>query len=604
VLTFQHSAGSSKAATELNGWLRSYSRSPIVSAKEIRAILDENKELFYACAFRVMRQFDDSAGSRFLAGLLLERGLLLPAFCDPALPDQRVRGIIQAILAEDAASDLVLVKAIVDQALSNQTPAALKALMRVINNLEKLTDARRIVPRLLPLLRHPDLRLRSKVVRIVGCCGRNKQWVARQLADADPRIRANAVEGLWGIDDPESRELLRSVAHDDNNRVVGNALLGLYRAGDCEAITALLRMAAGIPPLFRATAAWVMGETGDPRFRDALKTLAGVDDPVVRKRAAASLSALEAEAAKPELNLPWRVAALGDPDPPESEEAETGELDYARIERRVRVAVQCADGSEPPPIPGTQLWISEDKQPVLDYCVETLRVPNTLVLAFLIPLAADGAEIPAIGGALRALIWKRPRDAWAAVRYRPPCRWNLTATLIGEIIEIAPPEEIPLPVDPPVFAADGESAAAALQQPPEGPVHRCIWDAIVETNLACAGMATSDAESRMVVYCPCDVGKPAEHQAHRLSALDLTVPIHCIARAADPFLEDLCGRSQGSYQVVDGDAEAVEALETLHIRMLARYSVTYRGMPDAATSHIQLHTPEGSAKAVVRFGRG
>ena len=566
-------------------------------------MLDEDKEQFYTCAFPVMRQFDDSAGARFLAALMLERALLLRAFCDPALPEQRMRGIIQALRAEDAGSDLALTKAIVDQALGNQETAALKALLRVLNNLEQLTDPRRIAPRLLPLLRHPDHRMRSKAVRIVGCCGKNKQWVARQLADADPRIRANAIEGLWGVDDPESRDLLRIVAHDENNRVVGNALLGLYRSGDCEAIGALVKMAAGVPPLFRATAAWVMGETGDPRFCDALRALAGVDDTAVRKRAAMSLRILEAVAAKPELNLPWRIAALEDGAPPEGAEAKPGEPDGATIERRVRVAVQCADGSEPPSIPATQFWISEDQQPVLEYCVETLEVPNRLALAFLIPTMADGSEIPVVGGALRALIWKRPRDVWAAVHYRPPRRWNLTATLIGEVIEIAPPEEVPVQVDPPAFVADCESAAEALRQPPEGPVHRCVWDAIFETALACAGMAAAGAEPRMAIYCPCDAGNPAEHQAQRLSSLDSTVPIHCIARRADPFLEDLCARSGGTYQLVDRDAEAIEALETLHVRLLARYSVTYRGMPGAGASQIQVRTPEGCAKAVVQFSR-
>lgn len=159
-------------------------------------------------------------------------------------------------------------------------------------------------------------------------------------------------------------------------------------------------------------------------------------------------------------------------------------------------------------------------------------------------------------------------------------------------------------VDPPVFVSDCESAAEALQQPPEGPVHKCIWDAIAETNLACSGMAAAGVESRMVIYCPCDAGIPAGRQAQRLSALELTVPIHCIARGADPFLEDLCGRSQGTYRLVAGGAEAMDALQTLHIRMLARYSVTYRGIPDAAASHIRVRTNEGCAKSVVQFGRG
>lgn len=581
----------------MNAWLRSYSRSPAIAAKEIRAILEEDKEQFYACAFRLIRQFDDSAGARYLAGLMLERGLMLRAFCDPALPEQRVRGVIQALLAEDAGNDMVLVKAIVEQALSQQTSGSLRALVRVLNILEKLTDARRVVPRLLPLLRHPDLRLRSKVVRIVGCCGKNKQWVVRQLADADPRIRANAVEALWGAEDLESRDLLRTVTQDENNRVAGNAFLGLYRAGDSSAISGLLKMAGKAAPLSCATAAWVMGESGDARFRDALKALSGSDDSMVRKRASESLQALEAEAAKPELGLPWRMAALGSLDP----ESDVPESDD-QIGKRVRVAIQCADGSEPPRILPTRFWVLEDKEPVLDYRVEETEVPDTLALAFLIPMASDGAEIPIISGALRALVWKRPRDVWAAVHYKPPRRWNLTATLIGEIIEIAPPEEIPLQVAMPEFLADPERVAEALQQPPEGPVHRCIWDAIVETNRACAAMVAAGAKPCMVIYCPCDVGTPPELQAHTLSTLDLSVPIHCIAWKRDPFLEDLCQKTQGAYHLVDSDPEVVETLDWLQIGLLTRYSVRYQGVPGAAAA-IQVRTPEGCAKTGVRFAR-
>lgn len=590
----QHSSGPSKAATELNSWLRSYSRSPTAAAGEIRAILDQDKEQFYACAFRVIRQFDDSAGARFLAGLILERGLLLRAFSDPALPEQRVRGVIQALLAEDPGSDLVLVKAIADQALSQQSPDAIRALVRVLHNLEKLTDARRIVPRLLPLLRHADLRLRSKVVRIVGCCGRNKQWVVRQLADADARIRANAVEALWGVEDRESCDLLRTLTQDENNRVAGNAILGLYRAGDCSAIAGLLKMAGNAAPAFRATAAWAMGESGDPRFREALRALVGAENAMVRKRAAASLQILEAEAAKPESGLPWRMAALGGAGPeggaPQSQE---------RAAKRVRVAVQCADGKPPPRILPTRFWVLEDGRPVLDYRVEELEVPDTLALALVIPLTADGLEMPMVSGALRALVWKRPRDAWGVVRYKPPQRWNVTATLLGEIIRIAPPEEAPEQVDLPVFAADPEIAAQALEQPPEGPARRCLWDAILEANRACAAMAAAGAKSCMAIYCPCDPGTLPDLQAERMSAVDWTVPVHCIAWKPVPFVEDLCRRSQGAYHLVDGDAEVVETLDRLHIGLEAQYLVSYRGAPNAAAA-IQVKTPEGCAKTAVR----
>lgn len=560
----------------------------MVATKAIRALLEADKERFYPHAFQAIRTFDGSAGVLFLVGLMLERGLLLRALCEPALPDQRVHGVIQALLGEDAGSDLALVKAVVEDAQSNQPQVAGKALLRVLNHLEKLVDARRVAPRLLPLLRHPDAKLRSKAVRIIGRCGRNTQWVARQLADPDPRTRANAIEALWGIDDHESRELLRSAAGDSNNRIAGNALLGLYRMGDSSAIGELRKMAAHREALFRLTAAWAMGETGDARFHDALKALTDDADPQTRKRAAASLDRLDAEVASPERGLPWRLAAF------------RGPLEPGESESRLRVTVQCTDGTEPPPILATQFWVFEDKTPVLDYRVERLEVPTQLVFAFLIPVMPEGPEAPIVNAALRALAWKRPQDAWAAVRYKPPRRWNLTATLIGEVIEIAPPEEAPAPVDKPVFVTDDETAAHAIQTVPDRPVHSCIWDAIVETSQACAS-AAGDGESHLVIYSPCDAGTPGEHQAQRLAALDSATRIHCITAVADPFLQELCDRSKGTYHVVEGGVEVAETVERLYIRLLARYCVSYRGTEDTYRNYVQVRTPESWAGAAVQF---
>ena len=104
-----------------------------------------------------------------------------------------------------------------------------------------------------------------------------------------------------------------------------------------------------------------------------------------------------------------------------------------------------------------------------------------------------------------------------------------------------------------------------------------------------------------MIYSPCDAGIPSERQSELLAALDLTVPIHCIAWAADPPLEGLCERSRGAYYLVAGDAEVVEIVESLSVRLLARYCVRYRGASGATAGHIQVHTPEGRGKAAVQF---
>ena len=561
----------------------------MASAKGIRALLEDDREEFYPQAVREIRTFDGSPAALFLAGLLLERGLLLRALCEPLIPEQRVRGIIQALMADNAGSDLTMVKAVVESAQSPQPQGAGKALLRVLNNLERVMDARRVAPRLLPLLRHPDPKLRSKAVRIIGRCCRNAHWVARQLADPDPRTRANAMEALWGIADPESRNLLKKAAMDADNRMAGNALLGLYRAGDPSSIGELVRMAANPDAAFRLSAAWAMGESGDGRFHDALSALAEDKDPRIRKRSELSLGRLDAEMARPELDLPWRMAALHD--------APEGQASGNRL----LVALQSTEGAEPPAIPATQLWVFEDDKPVLDYSVERLQVPRKLVLAFLIPAMADGAQIPIVNAALRALAWKRPQDAWATVHYKPPRQWRLSATLIGEIIDIAPPEEVSVPVAPPVFVANDEGAAEAVQCAPAGPVHGCLWDAIVETSHTCASVGAADVEPHVVVYSPTDAGTPQEQQAERLATVDSAIPVHCIAGADQPFLRELCGRSNGAYQVVAGDAEVAEALERLYIRLLARYRVSYLGARNAVRACLRVSTPEGSVKTAVRF---
>src|ERR1035438_3969623 len=83
-------------------------------------------------------------------------------------------------------------------------------------------------------------------------------------------------------------------------------------------------MAAEGSPLFRSTAAWAMGESGDNRFRDALKALAGEGNPNVRRRAALALGRVEAGSAKSVSGAVWHLAALRDFTECEGEEKRLG----------------------------------------------------------------------------------------------------------------------------------------------------------------------------------------------------------------------------------------------------------------------------------------
>jgi hypothetical protein len=580
---------SGETARALHSALRTYHRSPLVIAKEIRGLLEDDKEGFYPHAFRTIRAFDGSPGTRYLARLMLERGLMLRALCEPAMPEQRVRGVIEALIQEDPGNDLVLAKAVVDQAQGQQPTTLRKALTRILNQLERLTDARRIAPRLLPLLRHADPQLRSKAVRMMGSCSKNTQWVARQLADPDVRTRANAIEALWGLTDSESRELLRSSIHDPNNRIVGNVLLGLYRAGESCAIKELMQLVSHHAALFRSSAAWAMGECRDARFKDALKTLSADPELFVRTRAAASLQLVEAEAAKAESGVLWRMRALNEP------------VDCEISERQIAVTVQETDGDERTHLQPTQFCIYEDDRLVFDYSVNEVEPPGKVAMALLLPALGDEAEFPVVSELQRLLEWKRFQDSWATLHFKPPREWKLSATLIGEVIGIPRAPEAPIPVEYPVFTHDRHRAAQALQERPEPAKCAGLWATVLETYAACASMRSPEVWPCLTIYIVNDPGRPAEVQMELLAKVEFTIPIHCIAKESSPFLEELCARSKGEYFVVGDDTEAVDVLERRYIRQVARYKVSYRGGIHAAAGSIEVHDGEGWARAAIQY---
>src|SRR5260370_38526584 len=159
-----------------------------------------------------------------------------------------------------------------DGAVSDSKNAAIE---RILELLEVVSPSARIVSPLAHLMRDPNPRLRAGAALLIGRRVQNSRLAEECLRqERDARVRANAVESQWGASGASAGEMLWSAAKDPNNRVMGNALLGLYRLRDQGALAPILNMAADTRPLFRATAAWTMGQTADPRFLPALEKLA------------------------------------------------------------------------------------------------------------------------------------------------------------------------------------------------------------------------------------------------------------------------------------------------------------------------------------------
>jgi HEAT repeat protein len=261
-------------------------------------------------------------------------------------------------------SDAMIVRRLAESAAGEGEAIADPA--RLTEILAEIADTSRMLPPLMRLLRHPNPYLRSKVVKIIGRGGRSVKWVRGRLNDPDPRIRANAIEALWGMDTPEARMLLKLAAGDANNRVLGNALLGLYYLGECSVLEDLVKLSAHESALFRGTAAWAMGQTGDLRFSDIVRRLLLESDGVVRKRALTALTRIKQANALLRQTAQLHVAGRM--------------LSGSSLKslRRIMAAVTSDNSKEPPRVTPLQFTLSEGSRYVTSYRVNERPEPEAL----------------------------------------------------------------------------------------------------------------------------------------------------------------------------------------------------------------------------------
>lgn len=79
--------------------------------------------------------------------------------------------------------------------------------------------------------------------------------------------------------------------NSSSNRVVGNAVVGLYRHGEIDrAQLEIRRLTVDPDPAFRATAAWAIGELLDRGLLDVLSRLASDQDGRVRRNAVRAMA--------------------------------------------------------------------------------------------------------------------------------------------------------------------------------------------------------------------------------------------------------------------------------------------------------------------------
>jgi HEAT repeat protein len=197
----------------------------------------------------------------------LDRAIDLISSDDPALTPE----VVVRSLREAASRHPFFDRRVGSYIEKNETSLSSRQTIKLLEILDRISDWSRTRFILIRLRTSPDPRIRSKVAKLLGRLAPSVHLIEQHLASPDARVRANAIESARLV--AELRPIFREVAaRDPNNRVVGNALLALFRLGEPDAVASLVRMSQHESEIFRITALWVMGETNDPQFAETLRS--------------------------------------------------------------------------------------------------------------------------------------------------------------------------------------------------------------------------------------------------------------------------------------------------------------------------------------------
>jgi hypothetical protein len=267
----------------------------------MRRLANENPEFFLTAALKFLQSNDQSNALRLMAILVLRDDELLDKLASPGFGSREMAvKLFQRFSAVDPAFDVKLARKLPGRTYWNHADAfdSLQS-SRALDILDETSRGRRLLPILGHLPESADDRISAKATLFVGRRVQNPAWTAKQLARSDQRIRANAVEALWGVNSDPAVRLLQDCIGDRNNRVVGNSLVGLHIAGKESVPGEVMNLSQSGKHETRSTAAWAMGRMGLPTFSPRLTELVRDEHPMVRGMALRSLLEMRRNEVKP-----------------------------------------------------------------------------------------------------------------------------------------------------------------------------------------------------------------------------------------------------------------------------------------------------------------
>jgi HEAT repeats len=262
------------------------------STGSIHAIAVESPEEFVAAALAMLEIKSDRADQQRLnMGLVESSEFLILLLRSGQFDRPRLLEVCRGLKEIDDLVDVRLAR-LAPGRHENAHGLAPEVVLRLLDILHVISPGPRLIQILGHLTRHPDERVASKAALLIACRLRNHDWVRVQFESPDPRVRANVVEGLWGVDMPFVRKWLWDALKDENCRVAGNALFALDLLHEPAAGQLAEQMLGDARPEFRRTAAWLMGRMAKPGFAECLQQAADDQDPDVREAIARTLGVL------------------------------------------------------------------------------------------------------------------------------------------------------------------------------------------------------------------------------------------------------------------------------------------------------------------------
>ncbi len=287
-------AANGEGDASLQGLIDDFQSSAAVVKRDLRRILEKDPAAFLRSACRVLKSSSQSPGALWVMELLWSNPVLVGSLSEPELlPLDTAIAFAKRWAEYDPMLDIKLLHLGFPSDGTAELDGDIMRAKRVLAIVSELPASRHILVPLVNLMRSPDPKVRSKAASLYGRTSQNPDWVRKRLGEMDERVRANALEGLWGMDSRSARAVLEEAVCDPHHRVAANALIGLHRIGGQDVTANLQRMAHGPEAMSRAAAAFAMGQILNADFKPVLESLLKDTSPHVRSQALRSLIRLK-----------------------------------------------------------------------------------------------------------------------------------------------------------------------------------------------------------------------------------------------------------------------------------------------------------------------